>query len=98
MNSMQYRIAFLWPEIALFIATCIVMVVGLSPALKTRKLSAIIAGLGVAVAGFLATMTPVAKDPHAGQLLLPAMVPYAKTLIACLGLLLLLLLAGTVDR
>jgi NADH-quinone oxidoreductase subunit N len=92
------RLPFLWPEIVLFIATCIVMVVGLSPTLKTRKLSASIAGLGVALAGVLAYWTPIATDPHAGQVLLPAMVPYAKVLIAAIGLLLLMLLAGTVDR
>jgi NADH-quinone oxidoreductase subunit N len=98
---MIQRLPFLWPEIALFIATCVVMVVGLSPALRTRKLSAIIAGLGVAVAGILAaTTTPVAgRDANVtGQLLLPSMVPYAKVLIAGVGLLLLMLLAGTVDR
>ncbi len=92
------RLPMLWPEIVLFVATCIVMVVGLSPTLKTRKLSAIIAGLGLVIAGILATKTPVATAAAQGQLLLPAMVPYAKMLIAIVGLLLLMLLAGTVDR
>jgi NADH-quinone oxidoreductase subunit N len=93
------RLPFLWPEIVLFVTTCIVMVVGLSRTLSTRKLSAVIAGLGVATAGILAaTTTPTATETHQGQLLLPAMIPYAKTVIAGVGLLLLLLLAGTVDR
>jgi NADH-quinone oxidoreductase subunit N len=100
------RIPFLWPEIVLFAATCVVMVVGLSRKLETRKMSAVIAGIGVAIAGVLASgvadsalgIKSVPTKEAEGQLLLPAMLPYAKTLIAGIGLLLLMLLAGTVDR
>jgi NADH-quinone oxidoreductase subunit N len=111
---MNERLAFLWPEIALFVTTCLVMVVGLSPKLATRKLAAVIAGLGLAVAGVLAaTTTPdlssitlaslsaaegSAQAKLSGQILLPGMVVYAKVTIAVVGLLLLLLVAGTVDR
>jgi NADH-quinone oxidoreductase subunit N len=98
---MMARLDFLWPEMALFVATCVVMVIGLSPALKVRKLSAPVAGLGVLIAGILAALTtpgPGEVTAAAGQLLLPGLAPYAKVLIAAVGLLLLMLLAGTVDR
>lgn len=98
---MTGRLAYLWPEIAVFAATCIVMVLGLSRVYATRKATAWVAGLGVAAAGVLAALT----TPHAtqvnplfGQILLPDMVPFAKCLICIVGLMLLPLLAGTVDR
>jgi NADH-quinone oxidoreductase subunit N len=95
------RLNMLWPEVTLFIATCVVMVMGLSPALRTRKATAIVAGLGVALAGIQAAMTSpdnLNLMPEGGQLLLPNIVMFAKVTIAAVGLLLLLLLAGTVDR
>jgi len=100
------RLPYLWPEIALFVTTCVVMVIGLSRSLATRKLTAVVAGLGVVVAGVLAALvTPTGAElaalPHperAGQLLMPDMVPYVKCMIAAVGLMLLLALEGTVDR
>lgn len=94
------RLAFLWPEIILFATTCMVMVVGLSPQLKTRKLTAWISGLGLLAAGIMAYRTPIGADVarEAGQTLLPNLPLYGKALAAGVGLLLLLLLAGTVDR
>jgi NADH-quinone oxidoreductase subunit N len=111
------RLAYMWPEIALFVTTCIVMVMGLSKSYGTRKATAIVAGLGVVVAGVLAWQTTpellrsgaqaggalssliaTGVDARAGQVLLPNMVGFAKVLIAIVGLILLLLLAGTVDR
>jgi NADH-quinone oxidoreductase subunit N len=103
---MTDRLAFLWPEIVLFATTCVVMVVGLSPTLATRKLAAWVAGAGLVIAGVLAaTTTPDlsktagADAPRAaGQLFMPGVVSYAKVLIAIVGVLLLMLAAGTVDR
>ncbi|MCC6678220.1 MAG: NADH-quinone oxidoreductase subunit N [Phycisphaerales bacterium] len=103
---MMERVTYLYPEIALFITTCIVMIVGLSRELKHRKLCAPISGLGLLAAGVLATglvpgfhvATGAEVDPTAGQILLPNLVPYAKVLVAGVGILLLLLQAGTVDR
>lgn len=94
------RLAYLWPEVCLFVATCVVMVVGLSRTLAVRKATALIAGLGLVAAGVAAWKTTPdgATGAPAGQALLPGMVIYAKVLIAAVGLLLLLLLAGTVDR
>lgn len=112
---MMQRLDFLWPEIMLFAGTCVVMVLGLSRTLKARRASAVVAGLSLIAAGYLAWVsTPVpgssATCPltglvfsgplkaEAGQLLLPQLAPYAKVLIAAVGLLLLLVAAGTVDR
>lgn len=111
---MTDRLAFLYPEIVLFIGTCVVMVLGLSRTLRARKASAWVAGLSLAVAGFLAIATtpqpggascPLSGfqfsdglTPEAGQTLLPYLPPFAKVMIAGVGLLLLLTMAGTVDR
>jgi len=98
---MTDRLAFLWPEIAMFAATCIVMVLGLSPRRGIRKSCAWICGLGLIAAGVLAWMTtPVLGLGQAekGQLLLPGIVPYVKVLTCAVGLMLLLLAPGSVDR
>ncbi|MCC6971323.1 MAG: NADH-quinone oxidoreductase subunit N [Phycisphaerales bacterium] len=98
---MMDRLAYLWPEIALFIAACVVMVVGISPSAATRRLAAVFAGLGVVAAGILAwTTTPSgnAVTASSGQVLLPSLALYAKVGIAIVALLLLLLKPGTVDR
>jgi NADH-quinone oxidoreductase subunit N len=86
------KVALVWPEIWLFITTCVVMVVGLSPDEKVRKLCSWICGLGLVVAIGTAATAPL------GGGLFPAITPYAKALIGIVGLLLLPLLAGTVDR
>jgi NADH-quinone oxidoreductase subunit N len=86
------RVAYLWPEIVLFIATCAVMVLGLSPSLALRRLCSPVCALALILAGVLALRTP----PSGG--LLPHLMPYAKAMIAGVSLLLLLLLSGTVDR
>lgn len=92
MTEATDKLALVWPEIWLFITTCIVMVVGLSPDLRTRRLCGPIAGLGLIIAiGASMTVT------EAGGLF-PALTPYAKALIGVVGLMLLPLLAGTVDR
>lgn len=88
------KVHLLLPEIALFSATCVVMVVGLSPNLRVRGLSAPIAALGLIAAGVLAAIA----STRGGGAFLPGLVPYAKMLVAAVGLLLLLLGAGSVDR
>lgn len=98
---MMHRLDFMWPEIIMFVATCITMVMGLSRTLSVRKATAWVAAAGLAVAGIVAIKTtPAVADmtPEAGQLLLPGMVVYAKVLIAVVGLMLLMMMAGTVDR
>ncbi|MDX2132319.1 MAG: NADH-quinone oxidoreductase subunit N [Planctomycetota bacterium] len=111
---MTDRLAFLYPEMALFAGTCVVMVLGLSRTLRTRKASASVAAVSLIVAGFLALVstprpgeascpiTGIVFDhgltPEAGQVLLPNLAPFMKVVIAGVGLLLLLTMAGTVDR
>lgn len=98
------RLAMLWPEVSLFITTCVVMVLGLSKNYAVRKSTAWIAGLGIAVSGFLAfrsadaVNTALSEGRTVGQTLVPYLMPYAKMMIAAVGGLLLMLMAGTVDR
>jgi NADH-quinone oxidoreductase subunit N len=87
------KIQFIWPEISLFAATCAVMVLGLSPSLRVRKLCSPLCGVALVAAGVLALTGP-AQAPGA----FPFLMPYAKAVVAGVGLLLLLVLAGTVDR
>lgn len=94
---MTEKVALVWPEIWLFITTCIVMVVGLSPDERVRKLCSWICGVGLVVAIGTAASGPVLGDPQASGLF-PSLTPYAKALIGIVGLMLLPLLAGTVDR
>jgi len=95
------RLAYMWPEIALFVTTCVVMVIGLSKSRPIRKMSAPIAGAGLVAALVLSlTTTPYgsAVRETVAQTLLPDMPRFAKAMVAGVGLLLLLLAAGTVDR
>lgn len=98
---MMDRLAFLWPEITLFIGTCVVMVLGLSPRPALRRLCAPVCIIALAIAGYqAATTTPegVHLTATAGQLLLPSMPAFIKVLVAIVGILMALLMAGTVDR
>ncbi|MCW5755510.1 MAG: NADH-quinone oxidoreductase subunit N [Phycisphaeraceae bacterium] len=90
---MVEKLAHLWPEIVLFVATCIVMVLGLSPKREVRRLCSPVCGLALVVAMMLAI-----NLPGIGATPLPTLMPFAKAVIAGVGLLILLLLAGTVDR
>jgi NADH-quinone oxidoreductase subunit N len=87
------KIAHLWPEIALFVGACVVMVMGLSRDRTTRRQCGLLAAVALITAGFLAWYTtPVGNGP------LPYMSMYAKLIISGIGLLLLMLLEGGVDR
>lgn len=86
------KVHLLWPEIILFLSTCIVMVVGLSPRLAVRRACGPVAAIALGIAGLAALGTPVADG------LMPNLLPYAKGMIAIVGLLLVLLIAGTVDQ
>jgi NADH-quinone oxidoreductase subunit N len=87
------KVHSLWPEIALFVTTCVVMIMGLSRDRATRRLVGVGAAIGLAAAFVLAVLTsPSLASP------LPGLAAYGKAVIAGVGLLLLLLSAGTVDR
>lgn len=86
------KIQSLWPEIALFVTTCIVMVIGLSPDRVIRRMCAPLCAAGLIVAGILAWYTPDSES------VLPHMARYGKVIVAAIGLGLLLLMPGVVDR
>lgn len=89
---MTEKLAILWPEIFLFIATCLVMITGQWPNRAIRQFTPWICAVALMLAFFAAMTSP------ATQGMFPAIVPYAKMVIAFVGLLILLLLSGTVDR
>jgi len=89
---MSEKLAILWPEIFLFIATCLVMITGQWPSRAIRLLTPWICAIALFIAFFAAMGSPATSG------MFPAIVPYAKMLIAGVGMLILLLLSGTVDR
>ena len=94
-NPMVDKLVILRPEMALFVGTVIVMILGLSRSKVIRKSCAWISGLSLVVAGVLAYNTVV---PEGTRGALPGLMPFVKTLIAAVGVLLVMVLAGTVDR
>jgi len=88
------RVAYLWPEILLFIGACFTMVIGLSPSAPVRRQTATVAGVFLVLAIAAAIRTPDAP----AWAILPGVMPFAKTLIGAIGLMLLLVMTGTVDR
>ena len=94
---MSDKVLLLLPEIVLFAATCIVMIVGLSPSLHLRRTCGWIAGLALLIA--MGLSAPRSGVPESGiDALFPQLMPFAKGMIAAVGLLLLPLMAGVVDR
>ena len=92
-TPMAEKLSYLGPEITLFVATVIVLVVGSSASAGRRSLCAGVSFLALAIAGVLGLFTP--EMPGAP---LPGLMNFAKPLIAAAGALLVLLVVGTVDR
>ncbi|MEO1511091.1 MAG: proton-conducting transporter membrane subunit, partial [Planctomycetota bacterium] len=96
---MTEKLTLIAPEIALFVTTCVVMVLGLSPSLAARKMCAWISGLGLVIAAGLAVPAVLdVQTASAATGIFPSMQPYMKGLIAVVGLMLLPMMSGTVDR
>ena len=93
MTDTFHKLQALWPEISLFATTCVVMVVGLSPRKQVRDLCPVLCAIGLVVAGMLAMRTTPRMDAP-----FPFLALYGKALVAAIGLLLLLVMSGTVDR
>ncbi len=94
---MTERLPLLLPEIAVFIGTCLVLVMGLSPSVALRKMTALVTGGTLLLAGILAVNTNADYAAEIGMPM-PGLIGFSKALIAFIGLLLLMLVAGTVDR
>ncbi len=86
------RLAVIRPEIALFVAACVVMLLGVSRNAGLRRLVWWVTGVALVISGVLAMTT----EGRVG--LIPGLTPYVKTMVAGVGLLLALVLAGSVDR
>jgi NADH-quinone oxidoreductase subunit N len=92
-RAMGARLLSIQPEIALFLTTCIVMVMGLSRGIAARRMTAWVAGIGLFIACVLSVyFSPVTSG------LMPHWLSFTKTSVCVVGLLLLLLAGGTVDR
>ncbi len=91
------KLTLLHPEIALFVAACVVVLIGVSPRVGLRRLGPWIAALGLAVALGLGLASPGAEAASRQGALLPGLLPYAKSVIAGVALLILPVLSGTVD-
>lgn len=89
---MNEKLPLLIPEIITFLTTCLVMVIGLSPNLAVRRSCGLISAGGLLLAAIFAVNGP------GGEGLLPSLAPYTKAMVALVGVLLVLLVAGTVDR
>ncbi len=87
------KLQTLWPEITLFVGACVVMIVGLSASAQVRRLCWPISAAALIAAGLLAYTTN-----HPSAHALPNLAQYGKVLTAFVGLLLIFVLAGTVDR
>ncbi len=88
------KLTYLVPELILFGATCVVMMLGLSRSAAVRNGAAAFSIVGLAAAGIAAAFGPAGVEGS----MLPSIMPFSKMMIAAVGILLVLTLAGTVDR
>jgi NADH-quinone oxidoreductase subunit N len=86
------KLSLVGPEIILFATTCVVMLTGQWPVTAVRRLTPWIVAVGLIGSIGAAMGTP------AGSGLFPSLIPYAKGLTGVMGLMLLPLIVGTVDR
>lgn len=93
---MEQKLIQLLPEIALFVAACVVMIIGQSRTRSVRQLCAPISALGLLAAAFAAIKH--SASPEQIHTAMPFLPEYGKVIVAGIGLLLLLLVSGTADR
>jgi len=86
------KLALLHPEIALFITATVVMLAGLSSGRAVRKACAPITAIGLGVAAWMAWDSPSMDG------MFPGLLPYGKSVVILISLLILPLLTGVVDR
>ncbi len=98
---MSEKLLLMHPEIVLFVGSCVMLLLGLSKASFLRSLCAPMTGVFLVLAG-AAAIPSVARalgliDDVQVQAT-PLLLPFAKLMVAAVGLLLLPLMAGVVDR
>ncbi len=86
------KLALLHPEIVLFITATVVMITGLSSRRSVRKVCAPITAIGLGVAAWMAWDSPSMTG------LFPGLLPYGKSVVLLISLLILPLLTGLIDR
>lgn len=104
------KLQTLYPEMLLFVATCVVLLIGLSRSVSTRRLAGPVCMLALVGAGLLAWFTgsAVSESTYTKHLVAtlvpmnglptPYLATYGKIIAAGVGLLLVLLLQGVADR
>lgn len=90
---MVEKLRYIWPEAVLFITAVLVVLIGLSKSPATRRSCAGVSIIGLAIAGALGLFSPAMPGSP-----LPALLPFAKTMVAIVGILLILLMHGLADR
>ncbi|MFG0292066.1 MAG: NADH-quinone oxidoreductase subunit N [Phycisphaerales bacterium JB050] len=88
------KLQFVMPELAMFVGTCVVMMLGLSKSLAVRKACRPATILTLAIAGGIAAFASPAMETS----LLPNLSGFVKVLTAIVGIMLALLMTGVVDR
>jgi NADH-quinone oxidoreductase subunit N len=102
--SMTDKLWFLWPEIALFIGACVVVVLGLSPNRRVRDtlpwITCAFLALGMVLSAFVYGSDKGVEilDVHGKSLLMPYLGRYVKIIVCGMGIALTLLTVGMVDR
>ncbi|MEM1165816.1 MAG: NADH-quinone oxidoreductase subunit N [Planctomycetota bacterium] len=91
------KLGLIVPEIVLFVGACVVMMLGLSPSHSVRKACVPFAVLSLIAAGVMAAITGGHVAESMAGHPFPQFVPYAKGLVAIVGIILVMGLAGTVD-
>jgi NADH-quinone oxidoreductase subunit N len=92
------KLTLLHPEIALFVTLCVVLLLGLFRTDWVRRSTSWVTGAGLVVAALLAMNSPASDSPAMAGALLPDLLPFTKTMIALIALLILPVLAGSADR
>ncbi len=95
---MTDKLWFLIPEMCLFVGVCVVAIMGLSPARSVRDLIPLMTAAFLALA-FVVTPFLYTSERLAGaDLLMPTLGKYVKMIVCVVGIMLVMLTVGMVDR
>ena len=93
---MSEKLAMIWPEMILLLGACGCLALGLSSSAPARRATGWLAGAALVLAGIFTWISPVGLSSEA--MLPEAMTRFVKLAIVVLGLLLLMVTAGTPGR